>query len=93
MLSRGYEFLPPRVDVSDSVDFLVEGNRLRIPLAALTGVGENAAKGIARAFQQEPFISVDDFRVRAKVNATVAETLRSLGVLGELPESNQISFL
>jgi DNA polymerase-3 subunit alpha (Gram-positive type) len=92
MYARGYELLPPDVSFSDSCDFAIEDGKLRAPLAALQGVGVNAARGIKEAFDASPFISVDDLRVRAKVNKTALEALSGCGALSGLPESNQISF-
>jgi DNA polymerase-3 subunit alpha (Gram-positive type) len=93
MFARGFELLPPDVSLSDSTRFIIEGGKLRIPLAALQGVGINAAKGIKEAFEESPYISVDDLRVRARVNKTAIEALAACGALSDLPESNQISFL
>ena len=38
-----------------------------------------------------PFLSKDDFRQRTKVSKTIIDLMDSLGLLGDLPESNQIS--
>ena len=43
------------------------------------------------AAKDGPFLSKDDFRQRTKVSKTVIELMDKLGLLGELPESNQIS--
>ena len=38
-----------------------------------------------------PFLSKDDFRERTKVSKTVIDMLVDLGILKDLPESNQLS--
>jgi DNA polymerase-3 subunit alpha (Gram-positive type) len=76
---------------SDAVRFLVEGGQLRIPLAALQGVGENAARSVKEAFDEAAFISVNDMKARSKINKTAVEALTASGALGGIPESNQIS--
>ncbi|MDR0424196.1 MAG: PolC-type DNA polymerase III [Clostridiales Family XIII bacterium] len=91
MFARGYSLLPPDVGHSDAVRFLVEGGQLRIPLAALQGVGENAARSVKEAFDEAAFISVNDMKARSKINKTAAEALAASGALGGIPESNQIS--
>jgi DNA polymerase-3 subunit alpha (Gram-positive type) len=91
MFARGYGLLPPDLFCSDVSRFVVENGKLRIPLAALPGVGENAARGIKEAYEKSPFISVDDLRVRSRANKTAVEALLSFGALGDLPASNQIS--
>ena len=92
MYARGYELLPPDVARSESLRFLIEDGKLRIPLAALSGVGITAAQGIKEAFAESPFLSVEDLRIRAKVNKTALEALSGCGALAGLPESNQLSF-
>ena len=37
------------------------------------------------------FLSKEDFRIRTKVSKTVIELMSSLNLLGDIPESNQIS--
>ena len=43
------------------------------------------------AAKDGPFLSKDDFRERSKASKTIVEMLDNLGILGDLPESNQIS--
>ena len=38
-----------------------------------------------------PFLSKDDLRNRAKISKTIIDLLDDLGILGDIPESNQIS--
>ena len=60
-------------------------------LKSIDGLGEKAADAIVEAAKDGPFLSKDDFRERAKVGKTLADQLGDLGILGDLPESNQIS--
>ena len=60
-------------------------------LNSIDGLGEKAADAIMEATKDGPFLSKDDFRMRTKVSKTVIELMDTLGLLGELPESNQIS--
>ena len=39
----------------------------------------------------DTFLSRDDFRERTKVSKTVVDLMAQLGLLGDLPESNQLS--
>ena len=39
----------------------------------------------------EPFLSKDDFRERTHVSRTAVDLMSDLGLLGSLPESNQLS--
>ena len=55
------------------------------------GLGEKAADAIMEAAKDGPFLSKDDFRSRTKVSKTVIDMMSDLGLLGDIPESNQIS--
>ena len=60
-------------------------------LNSIDGLGEKAADAIVEAAKDGPFLSKDDFRDRTKASKTIVELMSSLGLLGNLPESNQIS--
>ena len=55
---------------------------MRIPLAALSGIGTSAALSIDEARSSGvPFISQEDLRVRSKVSKSVIEKLAEYGTL------------
>ena len=60
------------------------------PFSAVAGVGDSAAEAVAQAGQQGPYISIEDFRTRSGANSAVVQSLRELGVLDGLPETNQL---
>jgi len=92
MYARGIKLLPVDLYKSDAVKFLVTPEGIRIPLNALPGVGISAATSIAEARKAGKFVSVEDFRERAKVSKAVVEILKNYGCLDDLPETSQISF-
>ena len=61
--------------------------------ATIDGLGDKAAEMIEEEAGKEPFLSMEDFKNRCKVSATNVETLERLGLLGDLPHTNQISLL
>ena len=62
-----------------------------VPICALDGVGESVGRVIEQERKIRPFSTIEDLQARAKVNKTAVETLRKFGVLGDMPESDQIS--
>ena len=49
------------------------------------------AEKVVEAVKDGPFLSKDDFWQRTKVSKSVIDVMDDLGILGELPESNQLS--
>ena len=91
MYARGYEFEPIDIFRAQSRLFQIVEGKLMPSLSSIDGLGEKAADAIVEAAKDGPFLSKDDFRQRTKVSKTVIELMDSLGLLGNLPESNQIS--
>ena len=58
---------------------------------SIDGMGDKAAEGVVEAASEGPFLSREDFRNRAKVSKNLTDLMADLGILGDLPESNQLS--
>lgn len=71
--------------------FQIFDGKLMPALNTIDGMGDSAAIGVAEAAKDGKFLSKDDFRQRAKVTKTVIDLMADLGLLGDLPESNQLS--
>ena len=92
MYARGLEFLPIDVYRSSATKFKIVDNKLLPPLNTIEGMGDKAAEAVEMASKDGPYLSKDDFRQRTKVSKTVIDLMDELGLLGDLPESNQLSF-
>ena len=93
MLSRGYAFLPIELGKSRGNKYIVEDGKVRLPFCALKGVGGTAAASLERAtINGQEYISVEELQQATGVTSAVLESLRSAGVLADLPESSQVSF-
>ena len=91
MYARGFEFEPIDIFRAKSRAFQVIDGKLMPSLNSIDGLGEKAADAIVEAAKDGPFLSKDDFRQRTKVSKTVIEMMDNMHLLGDLPESNQIS--
>ena len=91
MYARGLEFLPIDLYKSHSRNFQIVDGKLLPPFNSIDGLGDVAAELIMNAAEHGPFLSRDDFQARTKASKTVVALLGDLGILGDLPESNQLS--
>ncbi|MCI5584670.1 MAG: PolC-type DNA polymerase III [Lachnospiraceae bacterium] len=91
MYARGFDFIPLDIFQAHSRNFQIVGDKIMPSLNSIEGLGEKAADAVMEAAKDGPFLSKDDFRVRTKVSKTVIDLMDSLHLLGDLPETNQIS--
>ena len=54
-------------------------------------MGQTAAQSIMEARDQSEFLTITDFVERTKVSRTIADTMKQLGVFGDMPETDQMS--
>ena len=90
-MARGIKFLPVDLQKSHAFIFQPENGGIRMPFSSLPGLGENAAQNIIKAREEEPFFSVEDLQIRAKISKTVIEMLRANGVLDNISETDQMT--
>ncbi len=91
MYARGFEFLPIDVYKSKATKFQIVDGKLLPPFSSIDGMGEKAAEAVEEAAKDGKYLSLDDFRQRTKVSKTVIDLMVELGILKDLPESNQLS--
>ena len=94
MMARGIEMLPVDIYKSRAAEYYIEDGKIRMPFAALSGVGENAAKSIVAGREEcgADFVSIDDFQAKTGASSAVVTALKEIGALEGLPETAQISF-
>ena len=91
MYARGFDFVPIDLFQAKARHFQIVGDKLMPSLSSIDGLGEKAADMIVDAVTDGPFLSREDFRNRTKVSKTTCDLMGDLGILGDLPESNQLS--
>ena len=91
MYARGFEFLSPDIYKSKASKFTIEDGKIRMPLRAIPGVGENCANKIEEESKKSNYLSIEDFSKRTKAGNSVITILQKNGILKDLDETNQIS--
>lgn len=89
---RGIGFLPVDIMHSHYKRYEIEDGKLRLPFVALTGVGENAAKSLYDAAQSGSIYTAEDLLGFPGVSQSLIDTLDSIGALGNMPKTAQVSF-
>lgn len=93
MYARGFGFVPIDIYTAKAQHFQIIGNKLMPALSSIDGLGDKAADGVVEASKQGIFLSRDDFKIRCKVSSTVVDNMAQMGLLGDLPLSNQMSLM
>jgi len=91
MYERGINFLPIDLYKSHHSKFIMEEDGIRPPLDSIPGLGPIDAENIFKARKDGIFMSIDDMRIRAKVGKVAIETMKGVGILDGMSESNQMS--
>ncbi len=91
MYARGIEFMPLDIYRAKARKFQIIDGKLMPALTSIDGLGEKAADAVEEAAKDGPYLSRDDLRDRTKASKTVVDAMADLGLLGDIPESNQLS--
>jgi DNA polymerase-3 subunit alpha (Gram-positive type) len=93
MYARGYEFTPIDIFTAQAKHFQIVDGKLMPSLNSIDGMGDKAAEGVVEAAKDGPFTSCENFKNRSKVSGTIVDKMREMGLLGDLPLSDQMSLL
>ena len=92
--ARGIKFAPISLEKSDATRFIVDTeheNTLIPPFKTIDGLGLTVAKTIVEERNKQPFLSKEDLQKRGKVSKTLTDKMEAMGIVNELPDSNQLS--
>lgn len=92
MYARGFEFMPIDLYKADAERFQIIDGKIMPSFGSLPGMGAKAAQQLQEAAKQGPFTSKEDIRIRGKVSKTILDDMEELGLLNDLPETNQYDF-
>lgn len=91
MYARGFDFTPVDIYEADAHRFKIKDGKLMPSLDSIEGLGDKAADAVVAAVAEGEFISQNDFKNRTKISKSVIDYLVQIGILKNLPESDQIS--
>lgn len=91
MMCRGIGVLPVDIMKSKAVEYVVEDNKLRLPLCAVDGCGENAAYKLEEVIHSNDDLCIEELQQLSGVNSSVIDKMKTQGVFGDMPESTQMT--
>ena len=91
MYARGFGFEPLDIYKAKAHRFQIVNGKLMPALDTIEGLGDKAADAVFEEAAKGRFLSKDDFRERTKVSKTVVDLMSDMGLLGDIPQSNQMS--
>ncbi len=91
MYARGFEFLPVDIYRAKAHKCRIIDGKIMPALDSIDGLGDKAADMVEAEVKNGKFISQDDFKNRTKISKSVVDYLVNIGILKDLPKSDQIS--
>ncbi len=89
MTLRGIKFLPVDIEKSDSLNYTIEDEGLRIPFVACDGLGEAVAIDIVERRKEQAFTSKEDIFKRTRLNKTLFEEFEKMGAFKDLSDKDK----
>ena len=92
MYARGFEFEPLDIYRAKAKAFQIVDGKIMPSFLSIDKMGESAAVQLEEAAKDGLFLSQQELRSRAKLSSTVVEKMAELGILGDMPETSQLTF-
>lgn len=92
--ARGIIFGPIDLQKSDATHFVIDEaheNTLIPPFSTIDGLGDTVAQAIVEERAKQPYLSKEDLQKRGKVSKTLVDKMDAMGIISDLPDSNQLS--
>lgn len=93
MYARGFEFVKLDIYRAKANRFQITDGRLMPSFSTIDGLGDKAAEMIEDEAGKGRFLSREDFKNRCKVSEKVIESMADMGLMGDMPHSNQMSIM
>jgi len=90
--ARGINFSKIDLMRSDAKNFIIDedGKYLIPPLRCIDGISEIVAQNICEEAKIRPFTSIEDLKKRCMVSTIIVDKMRAMGILDNIPESNNV---
>ncbi|MBO4775261.1 MAG: PolC-type DNA polymerase III, partial [Lachnospiraceae bacterium] len=88
---RGFEFTPIDLKIVKPDKFQIVDGKLMASLKSIEGIADNAAKNIVEGCRDNTFTSQSDMMKKCKIGDSVCKKLVDLGIIKDLPKSDQLS--
>ena len=90
--ARGIKFLNVDLYESEATTWKVKSDtEIYPPFSSIEGLGGTVAENIVKERDIKPFLSKEDVQTRGKVSKTLIDRMNEMGILKDLPDSNQLS--
>ncbi len=90
--ARGIKFLPIDLYHSEATVWVAKNDtEIYPPFNSIDGLGDTVAQNIVRERENGAFLSIEDVQRRGKVSQTLIDKMKEMGILNDLPDSNQLS--
>ncbi|MCR4951199.1 MAG: PolC-type DNA polymerase III [Solobacterium sp.] len=94
LYARGYRIANVDLNLSKATQFSTlpsDPHTIIPPFTVIDGLGANVARSIEEARNEAEFLSREDILRRTQLSANLLKKMESLGAVGDLQESNQMS--
>ena len=88
---RGFEFTPIDLKIVKPDKFQIIDGKLMPSLKSIEGSADTAAKNLVDGCKDASFTSQSDMKRKCKIGDSVLDKLVSLGIIKDLPKSDQLS--
>ena len=93
MHARGFEFMPIDIYRAKADRFQIIDGKLMPSFESIDGMGDKAAAVLEEEAAKGHFTSREDLKIRTRISSTLADKMYSLGILGNLPQSSQMTIM
>ena len=91
MYYRGIELEMVDIYKSDAQKFIIDNGKIRMPLSAVDGLGENVAIAIEKERSVHEFSSIEDLKRRTKITKTVISIMDMFDCFDKMEETDQMT--